>query len=257
MLLSTAYSSAGQFRNDGSTIFTRRSVSGPSASTQCHTGPRHASTTDNAWPPAGSGGSEARVAPPNRRAHGHSRGTVPRHQLDAPRRGPRRRRGRRVLRGEVREDSTTASSYPAVSGTLRPAPRGCQVPDFLTSIARVKTGCSVNSNLAWVARGEYSVLKSHEPLADVHPPAGGDLAADGGDPAGRHGRVPAAAGLRAAPGRLSDHPGAHVLSRREPGRDGVGGDDAARAAVRPAARPQPDDVHQLVGGLAGHAAVQS
>src|SRR5947207_14644076 len=63
MFFSTAYSSAGQFLNDGSTIFTRRSVAGPSATTQCQTGPRQASTTPNAWPPAGRGGRATRVGP--------------------------------------------------------------------------------------------------------------------------------------------------------------------------------------------------
>ena len=46
----------------------------------------------------------------------------------------------------------------------------------------------------------------------------------------------AAAGFRAAAGRLSDHPGGHVLSGRQPGRDGDDGHRAAGAAVRPDAR---------------------
>ncbi len=48
-------------------------------------------------------------------------------------------------------------------------------------------------------------------------------------------------------GGLSDDPGRHVLSRRQPGRDGVGGHRAARAAVRPGARAEPDDLDQLRG----------
>ena len=68
MFFSTAYSSAGQFLKDGSTIFTRRSVADPSATTQCQTGPRHASTRPNAWPPAGRSGSATRVGPSGVRA---------------------------------------------------------------------------------------------------------------------------------------------------------------------------------------------
>ena len=54
----------------------------------------------------------------------------------------------------------------------------------------------------------------HESVAPVHPPAGGDLAADGRDPARRHRRVSRAAGVRAAQVRLSDHPGRHAVPRR-------------------------------------------
>ena len=48
----------------------------------------------------------------------------------------------------------------------------------------------------------------------------------------------------------------HVLSRRQPRRDGVVGDRAARAPVRPDAGPDADDVDQLERQLADHAAVQ-
>ena len=57
-------------------------------------------------------------------------------------------------------------------------------------------------------------------------------------PARRRARLPAAAGLGAAAGRLPDHPGRHLLSGRQPRRDGVDGDGAARAPVRPDAGPQ-------------------
>ena len=66
-----------------------------------------------------------------------------------------------------------------------------------------------------------------------------------GDPARRHRRLPAAAGLGAAAGGLSDDSGRDVLSGRQPGRDGLGRHRAARAAVRPGAGPEPDDVDQL------------
>ena len=54
-----------------------------------------------------------------------------------------------------------------------------------------------------------------------------------------------------------DHPGAHVLSRRQPGGDGVVGHRAARAAVRPGARAEADDLDQLVRQLGHHAAVRA
>src|SRR3989449_5636352 len=68
MFFSTAYSSAAQFLNDGSTTLTRASFVGASARTQCQIGPRHASTRPNAWPPAGRGGSGPRVGPSDRKS---------------------------------------------------------------------------------------------------------------------------------------------------------------------------------------------
>ena len=55
-----------------------------------------------------------------------------------------------------------------------------------------------------------------EHLTHVHPSTGGHGAADGGAAAVGAARVPAAAGVGAAAGRLSDHPGAHLLSGGEP-----------------------------------------
>ena len=72
-----------------------------------------------------------------------------------------------------------------------------------------------------------------------------------------HRRLSAAAGLGAAAGRLPDDPGRHVLSGREPGRDGVVGHRAARAPVRPDAGPEADDVDQLRRQLGDHAAVRA
>ena len=80
--------------------------------------------------------------------------------------------------------------------------------------------------------------------------------ADGRHPAGRRRGLQAAAGLRAAGGRLPDHPGHDVLPGCEPRCHGVVGDGAARAPVRPGAGPQADDVDQLSGQLGHHAAVQ-
>ena len=71
------------------------------------------------------------------------------------------------------------------------------------------------------------------------------------------GRLQAAAGFGSAGSGLPDHPGDHVLSRRQPGRDGVVGDRAARAAVRAGAGTAADDVDQLRRELRHHAAIQS
>src|SRR5262249_27454721 len=78
--------------------------------------------------------------------------------------------------------------------------------------------------------------------------------AHGGHPAGRRARIPQAAGVGAAAGGLSHHPGRHLLSRRQPRRHGVDGDGAARAPVRADARAGADDLDQLGGQLPDHAA---
>ena len=57
-----------------------------------------------------------------------------------------------------------------------------------------------------------------ESIPPVHSPAGRHLAADGRHPPGRPGWLHAVAGLGAAGSGLPDHPGAHVLSRRQPRR---------------------------------------
>ena len=75
-----------------------------------------------------------------------------------------------------------------------------------------------------------------EPVASLHPAAGRDLAADGGDRAGRPGRLPLPAAVGAAAGRLSDHPGADALPGRQPRGDGQHRDRAAGAPVRPDGR---------------------
>ena len=59
----------------------------------------------------------------------------------------------------------------------------------------------------------------------------------------------ATARLGAAGSRLSHHSGAHLLSRRQSGGDGVVGDGAAGTPVRPGARPQADDLDELVREL--------
>src|SRR5437762_975624 len=84
--------------------------------------------------------------------------------------------------------------------------------------------------------------RSREPVEAVHPAAGGDRAVDDGHRARRRDRLPPAAGLRIAAGGLPDDPGRHVLSGSEPRRHGLRRDGATRAPVRPAPRPQADDL---------------
>ena len=96
----------------------------------------------------------------------------------------------------------------------------------------------------------------HESVAPVHPAAGRDHAVDGRDPARGHRRVPRAAAVRAARGRLPDDPGGHAVSRREPGRDDLVDHRAAGAPVRPDAGPEPDVVDELGRRVGDHAAVQ-
>src|SRR5204862_4453136 len=60
--------------------------------------------------------------------------------------------------------------------------------------------------------------RGHEPLAPLHPAAGGDIAADGRDPARRRDRLPAAAAFGSTRGGLPDDPDRHFLSWREPRR---------------------------------------
>ena len=85
----------------------------------------------------------------------------------------------------------------------------------------------------------------HEPVAALHPAAGGtSLLMAAIMLVGMVAfQLPAAVG--AARGRLPDHPGADALSRRQPGGDDLVGHRAARAPVRPDAGPQPDVVDQL------------
>ena len=69
-------------------------------------------------------------------------------------------------------------------------------------------------------------------------------------------RLPVSAALGAARGRLSDDPGADLLSGRQPGCDDLVGHRAARSAVRADAGAQPDVLDELGRRLGHHAAVQ-
>ncbi len=98
--------------------------------------------------------------------------------------------------------------------------------------------------------------RSNESVATVHHAAGCDHAADDRHHAVRPAGVPIPAGRRPARGRLPDHSGADLLSRRQPRRDDVVGDRAAGGAVRPDAEPQPDEFDQFGRRVGDHAAVR-
>src|SRR5208282_1263943 len=95
-----------------------------------------------------------------------------------------------------------------------------------------------------------------EPIASVYPAAGSHIFADGRNPPGWSGWLYATAGLRIAGSRLSDHSGAHVLSRSKPDGDGDDGDGAPGASVRSTAGFEPDDLHQFRRMFRHCAAVQ-
>jgi hypothetical protein len=92
-----------------------------------------------------------------------------------------------------------------------------------------------------------STASRSEPVAHIHPASGGDHAADGRHPDRRRHGLPAAALVGAARGGLSDHRGADLLPRREPGGHHLGHHRAAGEAVRPDAGPEPDVLDEFGG----------
>src|SRR5947207_2143910 len=133
------------------------------------------------------------------------------------------------------------------------------------------TACAPARRSKWRPHGPRSSLRrpatsrveedakgktADESLAAFYPAAGGDIAPDARRAAGGLRRVSPAADLGATAGRLPDDPGVHVLSGREPGRDGLLRHRAARAAVRPDAGPQADALDELGRRLGDHAAVR-
>ncbi len=96
----------------------------------------------------------------------------------------------------------------------------------------------------------------HESISAIHSAAGRNFAADGRNSAGGHRRIHAVAGLGAAGGRLPDDPGAHLLSRRQPRRDGDHRHCAAGAPVRRDAGAEPDDLDQRRRRVGHRASVQ-
>src|SRR6266550_4701638 len=95
------------------------------------------------------------------------------------------------------------------------------------------------------ARASGAAKRVHEPLAALHPAAGGDIALDGRDPARRRDRLSPLAALGLARGGLPDDPGRHLLSRCEPGRGDLLDHRTARAPVRADAGAEADVLDQL------------
>ena len=96
-----------------------------------------------------------------------------------------------------------------------------------------------------MARPSPSLPRANEPIAPFHRAAGRDQPAHDCSPVARRRRLPLVAGLGAALGRLPHHPGHHALSRRQPRSHGLLRHRPARAAVRPDAGPEADDVEKL------------
>src|SRR6266436_1472989 len=123
----------------------------------------------------------------------------------------------------------------------------CKRPDRPTA--------PVPAAVAGAAAAAKAGETAHEHIEAVYPSTGCDIIADGRSSACGSSRLQAVAGLGAAPGRLPDDPGRYLLSGREPGRDVLFRDGAARAPVRTSSRTEADDLHELVRMLRHHASV--
>ncbi len=114
---------------------------------------------------------------------------------------------------------------------------------------------------------EWLILRARRRRADrrergesfkaIYSQASCHSAFDGGHPAGGYRRLSSVARFRLAGSGLPDDPGADLLSRGQPGRDGLLRHRAAGASIRTGARPQPDDFKQLRRVLGHHAAIRA
>ena len=190
----------------------------------CAQGRQHRHRPAREADPAGRRARRGRRRPAGRRARDHDR-------LCPPHRG---HAGHRVERGRCRTGRARRSHH----ARMEPAAR-----------ARAKGASAVRARHRRSAR--------HERVFALHPAAHRNIAARGRRHAGRHSRLPVAAGVLAAAGRLPHHPGHHPASGREPRRDGVTGDRAARAQFRADSLAPGDDVLELVRHQPDHAAVRS
>src|SRR5712691_1462442 len=95
----------------------------------------------------------------------------------------------------------------------------------------------------------------YEPLQAIYSSPGRNFSLDGGHFARWVRGLPATARFGSAAGGLSHDTSPHVLSGGEPVGNGLVGDDALGAAIRPGAGPESDDLDQLVRGLADYASI--
>src|SRR5438477_7070894 len=100
-------------------------------------------------------------------------------------------------------------------------------------------------------------LRADESVTPIHLAASGDIAAHDRHLAHGYCRLSATAGFGAAASGLSDHPGSHILSRREFGCCRLGHHRAARTAIRTTARLEPNDFDQLRRQLDHHSPVRA
>src|ERR1700756_302170 len=96
-----------------------------------------------------------------------------------------------------------------------------------------------------------------ESLAAVYSAARCNHAPDGRRDSGGTGGLPPVASFRASAGGLPHHSGADVLSRRQPGCDGLLGYRAARTQLRANPRLVADDLDEFLWKLSHHPAIQS
>ena len=123
----------------------------------------------------------------------------------------------------------------------------------MTGVDKLQEGGKVNVHIDGEKNREG---KLDEPVPNIYSPAGGNSFAHGGHCACRGGGIYAVARFGIAGGRLSDHSNYYVLSRRQPGCDGVLGDRPARATIRPGTGTPTDDLYQFGWLLSDHLAVQ-
>src|SRR5579859_3575699 len=103
---------------------------------------------------------------------------------------------------------------------------------------------------------EFQWRQVHESFTVIHSSSGRDHAPDGRRAAGGLGCIPATASLGAAGSRLPNDPGGDVLSGSRSGGDGLVGDFPVGAAIRPGARPDPDDFDEFIWQFDYHVAVR-
>src|SRR5260370_31930911 len=149
---------------------------------------------------------------------------------------------------------TAAKSIPAPHRGRRPT-RGA--PPQGSSPRRSRARRRAARGVRTLRNGATLPGRPNESIKAVYFAAGGHHIADGGHFTGGLCRIPSTARFRPAASGLPHDPGTNVLSRGQPGRNGVFGDLAARAAVWASAGAQPNDLDELLRPLDHYATVRS